>query len=150
MTSLVISQQGSGRTLISMQPSPAKTSSMPRIVAVQSTAPRPPAPPPPPPRPTPLSVGIGSQYRPTIRIPHPLQQQQQGKHSYPSATRPERREKRKTTAEDLASESIPNCDHCKRVKAELICSTCEDRWYCSRSCQNDDWDRHENVCSETE
>ena len=50
----------------------------------------------------------------------------------------------------MSSSSIPLCGFCRAKKSKFVCSYCKDKWYCSRKCQLDDWDGHEDECADSE
>ena len=59
----------------------------------------------------------------------------------------EQREQGKIT---MSSSSIPPCSFCRAKKSKFVCSYCKEKWYCSRKCQLDDWDAHEDECADCE
>lgn len=39
------------------------------------------------------------------------------------------------------------CDICGELKAHLKrCSQCKKKWYCSKKCQREDWNKHKKIC----
>ena len=50
----------------------------------------------------------------------------------------------------MSSSSIPPCGFCRARKSKFVCSYCKEKWYCSRKCQLDDWDAHEDECADGE
>ena len=62
--------------------------------------------------------------------------------------RPEEQEEQGTIT--MSSSSIPPCGFCRAKKSKFVCSYCKEKWYCSRKCQLDDWDGHEDECDDSE
>ena len=38
------------------------------------------------------------------------------------------------------------CQACNVKDSKFVCASCSKRWYCSRDCQVDDWETHEEYC----
>lgn len=68
--------------------------------------------------------------------------------SLTSQVRPEEQEERGKIT--MSSSSIPLCGLCRERKSKFVCSYCKEKWYCSRKCQLDDWDAHEDECADGE
>ena len=68
--------------------------------------------------------------------------------SQTSQVRPEEQEEQGKIT--MSSSSIPLCGFCRAKKSKFVCSYCKEKWYCSRKCQLDDWDAHEDDCADCE
>ena len=55
----------------------------------------------------------------------------------------------RSNVDDASSSSVAPvmCQACGLKPPEFLCSSCRDRWYCSRDCQEADWDEHADNCS---
>ena len=51
-----------------------------------------------------------------------------------------------TTVTTAASKAIKLCAQCKSKPSKFECGGCSSIWYCSRECQELNWDSHENEC----
>ena len=49
-----------------------------------------------------------------------------------------------------ASKAIKFCAQCKTKPSKFECGGCSKIWYCSRECQELNWDSHENECGVTD
>lgn len=42
----------------------------------------------------------------------------------------------------------PMCNGCNKNVSKFVCAGCSGRWYCSRECQEADWDDHADFCAD--
>ena len=46
-----------------------------------------------------------------------------------------------------SSSTVKSCEYCRIKVSQFLCAGCSNRSYCSRGCQEKDWDSHCDVCA---
>ena len=53
---------------------------------------------------------------------------------------------KKNTPGPASKTAVKLCEFCKKKTSQFLCAGCSNRSYCSRTCQERDWDSHADRC----